>query len=335
VHHDPGLDREQLAVCLRAAYGVEATRFRFRPGYDARSAAYAVTSATGPLFVKVYLDGADPDALEVPAALADEGVPNVPGPIRTADGEPWAATALGAVVAMPFVDGRAAVDVGMGDDAWRAFGSTLRAVHDSGLEERFAERLRTDRFDGFAALDAVRAVDRADRHHEPAAAKAFAEMLLAHRPRIERMARRMNELGGRLRDRSFARVLCHADIHAANILVRDGGGISLVDWDGPMIAPRERDLLFVIGSRIARRVKPHEEAWFFEGYGDVPVDGEAIVFYRYERILEDVAEFAREVLDEPSTTDAARLAHTALVDGFFAPDGIVQTAESVVVPRIG
>jgi spectinomycin phosphotransferase len=335
VHQDPGLDLDQLAASLRSAYGVEATRFRFRPGYDARSAAYEVTSATGPLFVKVYLDGADLDALDVPAALAEAGVPSVPGPIRTGDGEPWAATALGAVVAMPFVHGRAAVDVGMGDEDWRAFGSTLRAVHDSGLEERFAERLRVDRFDGFAALDAVRAVDRAARHHEPAGARGFAEMLLAHRPRIEGMAQRMNDLGNRLRHRSVARVLCHADIHAANILVRDGGGIALVDWDGPMIAPRERDLLFVIGSRIARRVEPHEETWFFEGYGDVPVDQEAIVFYRYERILEDVAEFAREVLDDPATTDATRLAHTALVDGFFAPDGIVQTAESVVVSRVG
>ena len=327
VQDDPRLDTA-LAPTLRSAYGIDAGAFRFLPGYDARSAAYQVTTPTGPLFVKVHIDGVQPDALEVAAALAEAGVRNVPAPVRTDGGELWVATDVGAVVAAPFVPGRRAADVGMGRHDWRAFGSTLRAIHDGRLGERFAERLHVDRFDGSAAADAVTAVERAGREQGSAGAQAFAEMLLTHRATIERMARRMEELGSRLRNRPFARVLCHADIHAANILVRDDGGIALVDWDGPMIAPRERDLLFVIGSRIARRVEPHEEAWFFEGYGDVPVDGEAIVFYRYERILEDIAEFVREALEDPATAEGTRLSHTRLVAGFFAPDGIVETAEA-------
>jgi spectinomycin phosphotransferase len=148
------------------------------------------------------------------------------------------------------------------------------------------------------------------------------------------MLERAEDLGARLATRPFERVLCHADIHAANVLVADDGRIFLVDWDGPMLAPRERDLLFVIGSRIARDVEPREEAWFFEGYGEVPVDPEAIVYYRYERILEDIGVIARSVFDGDASEES-RAREVDLAESFFSPGGILETVEDVrVVPGL-
>ncbi len=145
------------------------------------------------------------------------------------------------------------------------------------------------------------------------------------------MLERSQVLGRDLAARPFALVLCHADIHAANLLVADDGRILLVDWDGPMLAPRERDLLFVIGSRIARDVEPHEEAWFFEGYGRVPIDPEAIVYYRYERILEDIGEIGRSVFSDEITSEESRESEIAIAEGFFASGGILETVEQVVL----
>jgi spectinomycin phosphotransferase len=322
---DPGLDPLELAAALRAGFAIEASRFTFVPGFDMQAASYEVD---GRWFAKVRFGPVADAPLEVPRALLDAGVTNILAPVRTLISTLWHPMAGGRIlVVYPFVTGRNAMNAGMTTDQWRTFGTALRAVHDSGLEARFADRLPAE---GFALPSAavVRSVLEQQPSFDSAAARRLQAVLQEESERIGQMLERAARLGAQLRTKAFARVMCHADIHEANLLVADDGRIFLVDWDGPLLAPRERDLLFVMAGGIMRKVTAQQEAWFFEGYGEVEVNRDAIVYYRYERLLEDIGEVGRSVYrdDIPETS---REAQVQLLERIFESGAKVESVERV------
>ena len=73
-------------------------------------------------------------------------------------------------------------------------------------------------------------------------------------------------------------------------------------------------------------VTPDDEERFFEGYGPVEIDPDTLVYYRYERIVEDLGEFGRSVFEGGSSEDS-RASETDLLQRFFSPGGILETAE--------
>ena len=92
-------------------------------------------------------------------------------------------------------------------------------------------------------------------------------------------------------------VLCHADIHAGNLHLTPDGSLYIVDWDNPLFAPKEKDLALVGGCGTWRN--PRQTALFYRGYGEAPIDRTALAYYRYERIIQDVAEFGKQLFLSP------------------------------------
>lgn len=339
MREDPGLDVGKISACLDVHYGLRTASVAYLPvGYDLNAAVYQVVSREGfSYFLKIRFGPVQEPGLLVARALTDLGVPNILAPLPTRSSRLWCPLEGYpgySVVLYPFIRGENAMIAGLDDEQWRTFGSTLRAVHDSGLGERFRGLLPVETFSLPSAAKVRRLlglvqVDGA--HFASRAAARLAAFWRENADLIRRLLARAEELGTGLKtkSKSFENVLCHADIHAANILVADDGRIHLIDWDGPLIAPRERDLLFVIGSRIARVVEPREEDLFFAGYGAVEIDPAALVYYRYERIIEDIGETGESVLLNPIRGEEARAEEAVLAMRFFDPGGDVEVAETV------
>ena len=346
MREDPGVDLGMIATCLGAHYDLEVASVECLPlGHDLHAGVHRVVSRGGAsYFLKITLGPVNGPALQVQAALVDLGIPNILAPLRTRSAD-LSCSIDGdhryGVVLYPFIAGQSAKAVGLSDGQWREFGSTLRAVHDSGLGQRFGAVLGVESFDlpsGAKVRGLLASLGGAGRESRPAArfespaAARLAAFWLENEGLIRRTLARAEELGARLRATSFERVLCHGDIHAANIHVGIDGRIFLVDWDGPpdpLIAPRERDLLFVVGSRIARVVQPREEDRFFEGYGEVPIDPLALAYFRYERIIQDLGEGGDIVFLDPGVGEEDRAAEAELHMRFLRPGGDVERAEAV------
>ena len=128
---------------------------------------------------------------------------------------------------------------------------------------------------------------------DPVAAK-LAAFMKAKRDEIDQVVRRAEELAVGLQTGSPAFVLCHADLHPGNLLIAEDSALYIVDWDAPLLAPKERDLALVGGCNTWN--DDQRVALFYQGYGPVEVNRAAMAYYRYERVLQDIAAFCEQLL---------------------------------------
>lgn len=52
-----------------------------------------------------------------------------------------------------------------------------------------------------------------------------------------------------------------------------------MDWDDPIMAPPEHDLMFIGGGVNNVWNKPHKEKWFYEGYGTIDINMTILSYY--------------------------------------------------------
>jgi spectinomycin phosphotransferase len=148
----------------------------------------------------------------------------------------------------------------------------------------------------------------------------------ARQGQIRTLVERADVLGGQMRRASHPLVLCHADLHTWNVLLDAGGRLWIVDWDETVLAPRERDLMFVVGGIGRGLVSARQTACFFQGYGDPAIDPLALAYYRYAWAVQDVAAYGERVFFTPDLSQASRRDALHGFTDMFAPGNIVDIA---------
>ncbi|RAP78733.1 aminoglycoside phosphotransferase family protein [Paenibacillus montanisoli] len=314
MRNSPRISEEHLRSCLREQYDLTPATLEFLPlGLDYSSAVYHVISEHGtayllkvtsrPLYEPQYL---------VPRYLNEQGITCVVAPFSTRSGTLWTHLEDWTVVVYPFINGESSF-IGMLAEQWKTLGTILKRIHQIILPPEGFKPLRQETFDPTEYVRWIRYFEEQLALFESGSTldRTLHASWVEHRLTIHSKLTSLEKLAGLLQSRTIPYVICHADLHPANLIRDQVGQVFVIDWDEVMLAPKERDFIFVS--------HPYAQA-FFQGYGAVEVDEKVLAYYRLERVLQDLIECARTVWIRDDLGEETKVEAIKLFQGILAEE---------------
>ncbi len=315
------IPEDLLRACLQEQYDISAVRLEFLPlGLDTRAGVYRVLSEHGTSYFLKAKSGSfyEPGCL-VPRYLKDQGITAVVAPLPTKSNILWTQVGDWRVIVYPFINGDTGLHLGMTDENWQEVGTILKQIHQVPLPPSGFQSLRKETFDPTEYARWVRAFETqlADSPGKSKVENALCSCWMAHQPTIHTLLTFMEELAGILQGRTLPYVICHADLHANNILRDHANHLFVIDWDDVMLALKERDFIFVR--------EPGAGA-FFQRYDRTEIDWVALTYYQCERAVQDLIERAQEVFFRDDLGEENKAAAAQLFSNLFSKNNNVDAA---------
>jgi len=324
----PNLPDETLSACLRERYGLPVTGLEFLPlGNDSNSWVYRVSAEGGQAyFAKLKRGPVYLPSLAVPRYLKDQGIVQVVAPLPAHTLELWQRVGDFVLFLYPFIAGRTGMATGLSDGQWIELGTVLKRIHAPVVAAVLAGQVEREtfvpKFTGVVAE--VQARLNAGRF-DTIVQRALAAFWKGRQPTIHRIVQRCVALGRQLQAQPLDFVLCHTDIHTANVMLDQDDRLWIVDWDAPLLAPKERDLTFVAGSASGEAMPPHEIP-FFQGYGKTEIDPVALAYYRYEWVVQEIGDDGARIFLAPGLGEASQVEALRDFQELFEPGNVVDAA---------
>lgn len=325
----PDLKDEKIMACLYDAYGLDVAEIFFLPlGADFNTAVYRVTATDKTdYFLKLRSGDFCEASVLVPHHLNQIGLKNIIPAIATKTGECWTSLNAFRVILYPYIDGRNAIKMKLSEPQWLQFGAGIKKLHTTDIPKHININLPKEIFSS-KWCDTVESFLRRieDEEFTDTVAARTALFLKSKSDLILNLIKRVIELRSTLQNQSFDYVVCHADIHGWNLLIDQNNHLYMIDWDTLILAPKERDLMF-IGAGIwdAGCTATQEEAHFYKGYGETEINQDAISYYRLERIIEDISVYCEHIFLSDSPVEE-RMQSFEYIQANFLPNGTIERA---------
>ncbi|MET8365315.1 aminoglycoside phosphotransferase family protein [Micromonospora sp. NPDC005194] len=295
----PDVDERLLAAEVAAAWAVDVADLVFMPvGLDGQAWAYRVDTSDGErYFLKMRRGEFTQAAVLLPRFLRAQGVRQVVAPIDLPGGGACRGFGDYQLLLYPFHDGGSLWGRGLTDGQWVEYGEFLGRLHAVRPSADLAAVLPVETYRSSAG-ERLRILGE-----QAAASETLGAFWDRYGAALHRLSATVDGLASRVTQAQH--VLCHADIHPGNLLADDDGPLHVVDWDAPILAPRERDLMFVYSQDFGEHpVNAHRAELFRRGYGPLEPDQTMLSYYRAERQLDDVAVFLGSILNPESSPES-------------------------------
>lgn len=301
----PDISDELIISRLQKEYNLRVTELTFLPlGADMGTAVYRVVSGNGTAYFLKLRSGFDEISVTVHLFLKSQGIKEIIAPLETRSNRCWADFGEYKMILYPFIEGKNGFESELTDPQRRTLGAALKAIHSAQIPSELKGQIPQEAFSLHwrESMRLFQAQVENQTYEEPIAAR-LAKFIKSKRAEINHFIERADVLASQLQSKPVEFVLCHTDIHGGNILIcKDGQlpvpteNLYIVDWDAPLLAPKERDLMFIGGGIDEIWKSKREEAIFYEGYGKTEINLAALAYYRYERIIIDLVEFCNQLL---------------------------------------
>lgn len=321
----PAIADEALIACIRNGYGIPVTGIEFLPiGNDATAWVYRVDSDSSTHFLKVKRGALYEPAVLVPRFLRDGGIEQIVAPLPARTQTLWTTLDEFTLILSPFIAGEIGGEVGLSDDQWIEHGATLKRIHTTRPSPELLARVPHETFALKTRwLEAIKTVERrldTGDYHDNAQQEALAALWSEKRAEITQIVDRTQALGRACQQKAPQMVICHADIHTHNLLVGPDGGLHIVDWDETLLAPVERDLMFVADA------SDHQKVLFYQGYGATEVDALPLAYYRHEWCVQEFGDYGERVFLNGDSGEATRQEAVRSFLELFEPGDVVEAA---------
>lgn len=286
-----------LTEVLRRQYAIDATAITPCEG-GLSALAFRVDAPTGPYVLKVYDKGRA--AASQWTSRIDSYVPvldwlnrhtalhgRIVEPVYTVDGRCKHEDAESVYLLCRYMEGFTVGDADLTEDQDRELGRIVGLLHCHGESDLPcpAGLLREDFSlpfcDSLATLLAT---------GQPQLEGTSNKLVQEHRESLGQAVAHCQMLAAQMKAREHKQVLCHSDIHNFNLI--QGDRLVLIDWEGLMLAPRERDLMFIAGQE---HIDPFLDA-YTQHHPGYTVDKTLLGFYLLRRDLEDIWAFLEHLV---------------------------------------
>ena len=294
----PDISDKLIIARLQEEYHLRVAELTFLPlGADQGSAVYRVVSEDGTDYFLKLRKGFDEITVTIPLFLKSQGIQEIISPFETKSKQGWANFGQYKMILYPFIDGKNGFEMELTDDHKRRLGSALKAIHSTQVSPELKRLIPKEAFSPQwrERIRSLQAQVEELSFQDPNAAK-LALFMKSKRNEITQLVERAESLASELQSKLLELVLCHTDIHGANILVTENNDFYIVDWDAPLLAPKERDLMFIGGGIDYIWKSGRDEAVFYDGYGKTNIDFAMLAYYRYERVIEDLVAYGEQLL---------------------------------------
>lgn len=325
----PSLPDEKIITCLQEQYSITANELTFLPlGADVNTAVYRATAnAQTPYFLKLRSGNFDKTSVELPKFFSEQGITQIIPPLITTNGRLWGNLDSYHLILYPFIEGRNGYEMELSDRHWHDFGTALKKIHTAPLPSTLTSHIQQETYSSqWREMVKMFLIHLEGFLLDDELARKTAVFLQTKRDELLRLVEHTQQLANTLQQSDLPFIVCHADIHAGNVLITANDDFYMVDWDTPILAPKERDLMYVGGGQFGNTRTPAQEAaLFYQTYGEMAVDPAALAYYRYERIIQDIAVECQQIF---STTEGGEDRQTAFryLTLNFLPNSVLEIA---------